>query len=147
MEASPLVLYRPAMSPELSDELVRRLDQEHASAVFIVSDTGTLRWCNAAGERVLGCVRQDAIGQPINDLLSRRAENNHRRSSMAALTARQTEILNLIADGMSSPEIARRLGRSVKTIEAHRSHIMKRLGIHNLAGLIRYAMMNNNHPR
>ncbi len=57
-----------------------------------------------------------------------------------ALTARQTEILRLVAQGLSSKEIARSLDLSVKTVETHRTQIMERLMIHDLAGLVRYAV-------
>lgn len=56
------------------------------------------------------------------------------------LTGRQTEILRLIARGQSSKEIARDLGLSVKTVETHRTQIMDRLDIRDLAGLVRYAV-------
>ena len=56
------------------------------------------------------------------------------------LTGRQTQILSLIARGQSSKEIARDLGLSIKTIETHRTQIMDRLDIRDLAGLVRYAI-------
>ena len=56
------------------------------------------------------------------------------------LTGRQTQILALIARGQSSKEIARGLGLSIKTIETHRTQIMDRLDIRDLAGLVRYAI-------
>ena len=59
---------------------------------------------------------------------------------LAALTPRQREILQLVAEGGSTKEIAHRLGLSVKTIEAHRSQIMERLGIHDIPGLVRFAV-------
>jgi DNA-binding NarL/FixJ family response regulator len=58
----------------------------------------------------------------------------------ASLTARQREILQLIAEGHTTKEIAGRLGLSVKTVEAHRWQLMRRLDIHDLAGLVRYAI-------
>jgi len=58
----------------------------------------------------------------------------------AALTPRQREILQLVAEGRSTKEIAQLLGLSAKTVETHRSQIMERLGIHDLAGLVRYAV-------
>jgi DNA-binding NarL/FixJ family response regulator len=60
--------------------------------------------------------------------------------SIEQLTTRQREILQLIAEGKSSKEVARLLDSSVKTIEAHRARLMARLGIHDLAGLVRYAV-------
>jgi len=58
----------------------------------------------------------------------------------AQLTPRQREILQLVAESRSSKEVAALLSLSVKTVEAHRSQIMERLGIHDLAGLVRYAI-------
>jgi DNA-binding NarL/FixJ family response regulator len=57
-----------------------------------------------------------------------------------ALTPRQREILQLAAEGNSSKEIAQRLGLSVKTVEAHRAQLMERLDVHDLAGLVRFAV-------
>lgn len=56
------------------------------------------------------------------------------------LTGRQTQVLRLIAQGQSSKEIARDLGLSIKTVETHRTQIMDRLEIRDLAGLVRYAI-------
>jgi DNA-binding NarL/FixJ family response regulator len=58
----------------------------------------------------------------------------------AALTPRQREILQLIAEGRSTREIAQRLHVSVKTVETHRAQLMDRLGIRDVAGLTRYAI-------
>jgi DNA-binding NarL/FixJ family response regulator len=59
---------------------------------------------------------------------------------LAELTARQYEVLKLIAEGHSTKQIARRLSISVKTVESHRTQIMQRLNIHDIAGLVRYAL-------
>lgn len=56
------------------------------------------------------------------------------------LTAREREILQLVGEGHSSPDIARVLHLSVKTVEGHRGRIMAKLGIHDIAGLVRYAI-------
>jgi DNA-binding NarL/FixJ family response regulator len=56
------------------------------------------------------------------------------------LTPRQREILVLIGEGCSTREIAQRLGLSVKTVETHRAQLMERLDIHDVAGLVRYAV-------
>ena len=57
-----------------------------------------------------------------------------------ALTPRQREVLQLIAEGHSTKEIARRLDLSVKTVETHRTQLMRQLDIHEVAGLVRYAI-------
>lgn len=59
---------------------------------------------------------------------------------LAALTPRQREILQLIAEGNSTKEIAGRLALSVKTVETHRSQLMERLNIRDVPGLVRYAI-------
>lgn len=56
------------------------------------------------------------------------------------LTSRQREILQLIAEGHSTKEMARILHVSPKTIETHRAQLMERLHIHDIAGLVRYAI-------
>jgi DNA-binding NarL/FixJ family response regulator len=59
------------------------------------------------------------------------------------LTPRQREILQLLAEGQSSKEIAVALGLSVKTAETHRANIMKRLNCHSASEIVRYAVRNN----
>jgi DNA-binding NarL/FixJ family response regulator len=61
-------------------------------------------------------------------------------ASVDPLTPRQREVLKGIAEGRSTKRIAADLGLSVKTVETHRAQIMERLGIRDVAGLVRYAM-------
>jgi len=61
-------------------------------------------------------------------------------SGLDVLTSRQREILQLVAEGKSTKEVAQLLDVSAKTVETHRGQIMERLGIHDLAGLVRYAI-------
>lgn len=56
------------------------------------------------------------------------------------LTSRERQILVMIAEGKTSKEIARLLNISFKTAESHRTHVMKKLDIHETAGLVRYAI-------
>lgn len=60
--------------------------------------------------------------------------------SEPTLTPRQREVLQLIAEGHGTKEIAARLSLSAKTVETHRAQLMERLGIHDVAGLVRYAI-------
>jgi|SRR5437773_90853 len=62
------------------------------------------------------------------------------RARLGSLSPRQLEILKLIAEGVSTKEEARRLNISVKTIESHRAELMERLNIHDVAGLVRFAI-------
>lgn len=58
------------------------------------------------------------------------------------LSVREREILQLLAEAHTSKEIAARLGVSVKTIEAHRGNVMRKLDLHSIAELVRYAVRN-----
>jgi DNA-binding NarL/FixJ family response regulator len=79
-----------------------------------------------------------AISKPVvHAFLSQTGEE---ASGLEQLTSRQREILQLIAEGYSSRQIAQILDSSVKTVDAHRANIMERLDIHNLPGLVRYAI-------
>jgi DNA-binding NarL/FixJ family response regulator len=62
------------------------------------------------------------------------------RGPLRRLTPRQIDVLRLMAEGLTTRDIARRLTLSVKTVETHRAAVMSRLAIHDLAGLVRYAL-------
>lgn len=79
-----------------------------------------------------------AISKHVIDVYLNRAEGQ--TNSLDLLTPRQREILQLIAEGKSSKQIAQLLDASVKTIESHRASLMERLDIHDVAGLVRYAI-------
>jgi DNA-binding NarL/FixJ family response regulator len=57
-----------------------------------------------------------------------------------ALTSREVEVLQLIAEGKANKQTARELGISIKTVEKHRQHLMSKLDLHDTAGLTRYAI-------
>jgi DNA-binding NarL/FixJ family response regulator len=63
-------------------------------------------------------------------------------SPLERLTPRQREVLQLIAEGLSNRQIAQALSVHPKTIDSHRTQLMKLLGIHNVAGLVRFAIRN-----
>ncbi len=65
-----------------------------------------------------------------------------RRSDMNSLTPREAEILILLAHSFSTRGIANRLRIAYKTVECHRSRIYNKLGVHKVAGLVRYAIRN-----
>jgi DNA-binding NarL/FixJ family response regulator len=73
----------------------------------------------------------------IENYLNRTGDKS---SPLEQLTPRQREILQLIAEGQSTKEIAFTLKLSVKTVETHRAQLMERLEIYDVAGLVRYAM-------
>ncbi len=59
------------------------------------------------------------------------------------LTPRQREIVQLLAEGKNSREIAAMLGTTFKTVETHRANIMRRLECHSVTELVRYAIRND----
>jgi two-component system, NarL family, nitrate/nitrite response regulator NarL len=74
----------------------------------------------------------------LNQLVS----SGGKKDPFAQLTSREREVLVLIAEGQSNKEIANKLGIGVRTIETHRERIMRRLDIHSVAGLTKFAIAN-----
>lgn len=75
----------------------------------------------------------------INEYI-RKAEGGERERLEDLLSDREREVLQLIAEGNSIPQIASLLCISKKTVEAHKTHIMEKLNIHDKVGLIKYAI-------
>jgi DNA-binding NarL/FixJ family response regulator len=67
-----------------------------------------------------------------------RAESSH-----SALTSREREVVQLLAEGKSTKQVACHLNLSVKTAETHRSNIMRKLGLHSVSELVLYAVRNS----
>jgi DNA-binding NarL/FixJ family response regulator len=74
-------------------------------------------------------------------LESYRADRSGDGSAFALLTEREREVLQLIAEGHPTREIAELLFLSVKTVATHREHLMQKLDIHSVAGLTKYAIL------
>ena len=93
------------------------------------------------GENYLSpVVSQNALSDYVQQL---RTETK----AQTSLTPRQLEILQLIAMGKSSKEIANSLNLSLKTVDSHRTNLMQLLGIHEVTGLVRYALKNDLLPK
>lgn len=87
--------------------------------------------------------REEDLLKAIGEALTQCQANHERadaRQRLSSLTGRESEILDLIVDGMSTKEIAAEIFRSAKTIEAHRRSIMRKLDVSNLAEMVRIAM-------
>jgi DNA-binding NarL/FixJ family response regulator len=80
------------------------------------------------------------LGSQDVEELVRRAQEAMEDGRLASLTRREREILQLIAEGNDVGKIAVMLFISEKTVRAHRSHLMDKLGLHNPASLTRYAL-------
>jgi two-component system nitrate/nitrite response regulator NarL len=102
----------------------------------------------APPEEVLRAIESVYEGEPFfsEDIaraaLSEFVTSGGKMEPFAQLTSREREVLVQIAEGKSNKEIADRLGIGVRTIETHRERIMRRLNIHSVAGLTKYAIAN-----
>ncbi len=79
------------------------------------------------------------LSQLVDDFRSR-VKSSARLPRFATLTAREKEVLKMLAEGQSVKEIACSLNLSVKTVEAHKFNLMRKLDIHNKAQLVQYAI-------
>ena len=99
---------------------------------------------DAATSELEMALKSVAAGQfYLSPAISRQVVDNFLRggpTGVELLTPRQREILQLVAEGKSTRDIAETLHLSVKTVETHRAQLMERLDIHDVAGLIRYAL-------
>jgi DNA-binding NarL/FixJ family response regulator len=83
------------------------------------------------------------LGNPLSDISIKDylvKSNASQLNKFEALTARQREVVNLVAEGKSSREIGRLLGISRRTVETHRSHAMKTFGINKQTDLVRFVL-------
>lgn len=83
-----------------------------------------------------------AVGAAVIACLKTRESGGGGASVLSLLTRREREVLQLLAEGRSTKQIASRLGLSAKTIGTHREHLMHKLEIDSVAGLTKYAIRN-----
>ncbi len=127
------------LSMHTTEDFVRRALRAGASG-YLVKDSAPLELQMAIeallrGETFLSSrVSKGLVARMLGD------SPGPAETSLDALTPRQREILQLIAEGKSTKEIAFTLKVSVKTVETHRGALMERLGIHDVAGLVLYAV-------
>ena len=89
-----------------------------------------------AGKNYISPALADTV---MNDYV-RRAKGEGKDSDLHRLSAREREVLQLIAEGKSSGEVGELLGISVRTVDTHRHNIMTKLEIHSIAGLTKFAI-------
>ena len=124
------------LSMHSNEEYVSRALRAGAAG-YLLKDAGT--------SELEAAIRAVVRGQTfLSAAVSRRAPAGDGAAqgptALEALTPRQREVLQLIAEGHSTKGTAAVLGLSVKTVETHRTQLMQRLAIHDVAGLVRYAM-------
>ena len=106
----------------------------------------------ASPEELLRAIESVHSGEPFfspeiaKAALNQMISNGGKKEPFAQLTGREREVLVLIAEGQSNKEIANKLGIGVRTIETHRERIMRRLDIHSVAGLTKFAIANGMIP-
>jgi DNA-binding NarL/FixJ family response regulator len=126
------------LSAHANEEYVIRALRDGAAA-YMLKDAAT-----AELEFAITSVSEDktylspSISRPVIDSYLKRVGGP--LSPLEQLTPRQREILQLIAEGKNTKDIASDLDISVKTIESHRLQLMERLNIHDIPGLVRYAI-------
>lgn len=123
------------LSMHASEEYVAQALKAGASG-YLLKDAATTELEMALKSVAMGqFYLSPAISRQVVDTMLRGGP-----TGLDLLTPRQREILQLIAEGKSTREIADTLHLSVKTVETHRAQLMERLDIHDVAGLIRYAL-------
>lgn len=103
-----------------ADELIRAMDAVMRGGIYVTSDLTHVLVDRMNAERG----GAEPSGTPRLD----------------SLTPREREVLQLIAEGLTSKEIASRLGAALKTIETHRTNIIRKLDLHSIAELTKYAI-------
>jgi DNA-binding NarL/FixJ family response regulator len=121
-----------------SEQLVREVLGVGARGYVLKSDAG----------RILVVALQALVegGSFFTSSVARMVTDGYLRNEAAtahALSGREREVLQLLAEGNSNKDVARALNISVKTAETHRSNIMRKLGLASLPELVRYAVRNN----
>ena len=121
-------------------------DEEHVYQALCAGAAGYLLK-GAATEELELAIRSVARGEtylspPVSKpvIMEYIRRTNAGRNSRERLSPRQTQILKLIAEGKTTKQVALELAISVKTVETHRSALMMRVGVRDVAGLVRYAV-------
>lgn len=128
------------LSAHASEEYVIRALREGASG-YMLKDSATTELELAINSVIQGKIYlSPSISRTVIDDYLQRVSGAV--SPLEQLTSRQREILQLIAEGKNTKEIAAALDISIKTVESHRLQLMDRLDIHDIPGLVRYAIRN-----
>ena len=128
------------LSAHASEEYVIRALREGASG-YMLKDSATSELELAINSVIQGKIYlSPSISRTVIDDYLQRVGGAV--SPLEQLTSRQREILQLIAEGKNAKEIAADLDISIKTVESHRLQLMDRLNIHDIPGLVRYAIRN-----
>jgi DNA-binding NarL/FixJ family response regulator len=125
-----------------SEELARTVLQAGARGFILKSDADESLIAAVETLRQHKPFLTSKVTEFVLDDYLRRAEEQDEGAPHTALTTREREIIQLLAEGKSNKEAASALGISVKTIEAHRANLMRKLRLRSLSDLVRYAIRN-----
>jgi DNA-binding NarL/FixJ family response regulator len=127
-----------------TDPLIREVLDAGARGYVLKSDAGRDLVSAVEALRRNKTFFTSKVAQMVLDgYLKKKSQPRDRESPKDRLTPRQREIIQLLAEGKSSKEVAAALNLSVKTAETHRANIMMRLNCHSVSELVRYAIRNN----
>jgi DNA-binding NarL/FixJ family response regulator len=127
-----------------SDPLIREVLDAGARGYVLKSDAGRDLVTAVNAVRSNKTFFTAKVAQIVLDgYLDKKPKKQEPDTAHSRLTPRQREIVQLLAEGKSSKEVAVALGLSVKTAETHRANIMRRLDCHSVSELVRYAVRNN----
>jgi DNA-binding NarL/FixJ family response regulator len=127
-----------------SDPLIREVLDAGARGYVLKSDAGKDLVTAVNAVRSNKTFFTAKVAQIVLDgYLDKKTKKRDIDSNQGRLTPRQREIVQLLAEGKSSKEVAVALGLSVKTAETHRANIMRRLDCHSVSELVRYAVRNS----
>ena len=122
------------------DECVQQLMQAGATG-YLIKQTAANDLLKAIREVQRGnAFFSPSIAKRLRDQCREAFSNGQPAKKSTELTSRESEVLQLIAEGFSNKQIAAELAISIKTVEKHRQHLMDKLDIHETAGLTRYAI-------
>jgi DNA-binding NarL/FixJ family response regulator len=128
------------LSAHSDDAYIERMS-EAGVAGFLEKQTSAEILTKAIREVAKGGIFfSPSIAQRLNTEKQPRDRNGMLRPRANRLTARESEVLQLVAEGSANKQVAAKLGISIKTVEKHREHLMAKLNIHDTAGLTRYAI-------
>jgi len=129
------------LSAHSDDVYVERMN-EAGVVGFLEKQTSAEILTKAIHEVVAGhTFFSPAIARRLRDDQSKpRNRDGLLKAHGARLTSRESEVLQLVAEGSANKQVAAELGISIKTVEKHRQHLMDKLKIHDTAGLTRYAI-------
>ncbi|HEY3037406.1 MAG TPA: response regulator transcription factor [Pyrinomonadaceae bacterium] len=162
-DVAVLDLYMPELNGLEATRQIRRESPQTQVLIFTMHETETLiREVLAAGARGY-VLKSDAgrhlmsavealshhkpfftakVSETLLDTYLKSAAQANENSAFHSLTAREREIVQMLAEGKSNKEIATRLSISVKTVETHRATVMRKLGINSIVELVHYAIRN-----